>query len=157
VPGAPRLEVARVGRAHGLAGEVAVTLVSDRQERLAVGAELHDGDRILTVVGARPHQARWLVRFAGVDDRDAAEELRGHVLTAAALPADSGELWVHELVGRAVEDTAGRVLGRVAAVQANPASDLLVLEDERLVPLTFVVEQDAQRVVVDPPEGLLEL
>ncbi len=157
MPGAERLEVARVGRAHGLKGEVAVTLLSDREERLAVGAELADGDRPLVVASARRHQQRWLVRFAGIDDRTAAEELRGRVLTAVALPTEADELWVHDLVGREVEDTHGRVVGTVRAVQANPASDLLVLDDERLVPLTFVVGHRGARVVVDPPEGLLDL
>jgi len=158
VPGAARLEVARIGRAHGLRGEVALTLSTDRTERVAVGAELYDGDRLLTVASARRHQDRWLVRFAGVDDRDAAEALRGHVLHAAALPTAAGELWVHDLVGRAVQDASGRALGRVVAVQANPASDLLVLESDALVPLTFVVGRGEEgSIVVDLPEGLLDL
>jgi 16S rRNA processing protein RimM len=147
-----------VGRAHGLRGEVALTLLTDRAERVAVGAELYDGDRVLTVASARRHQERWLVRFDGVDDRDAAEALRGHVLHAAPLPTEPDELWVHDLVGRAVADTSGRALGRVVAVQANPASDLLVLEGDALVPLTFVVGRGEEgTIVVDPPEGLLDL
>lgn len=158
MPEAARLEVARVGRAHGLRGEVALTLLTDRDERVAVGAELYDGDRVLTVASARRHQERWLVRFEGVDDRDAAEALRGRVLSAEALPADPDELWVHDLVDRAVVDTTGRALGRVVAVQANPASDLLVLESDALVPLTFVVGRGEEgTIVVDPPEGLLDL
>jgi 16S rRNA processing protein RimM len=82
------------------------------------------------------------------------------VLTGDPLPlddhGDGGELWVHELVGSELLDRAGRVLGRVAAVEANPASDLLVLEDGGLVPMVFVVEAAAGRVVVDPPAGLLD-
>ena len=61
----PRLEVARVGRAHGLRGEVAVTFTSNRPERTEVGARLYAGDRELVITTARRHQGRWLVRFAG--------------------------------------------------------------------------------------------
>ena len=71
-----RLEVGRIGRAHGLRGEVAVTLSTDRAERVAVGSRLHVDERVLTVVAARPHQGRWLVRFEEVGDRTAAEALR---------------------------------------------------------------------------------
>ena len=108
------------------------------------------------VVRSSPHQGRWIVAFAGVDDRDAAERLRGVVLRAEALD-EQGTLWVHELIGAEVVDAAGTVHGRVEAVQANPASDLLVLEDGRLVPLTFVVSSGEGRVVIDPPPGLMEL
>ena len=84
------------------------------------------------------------------------ERLRGVVLRAEALD-EQGTLWVHELIGAEVVDAAGTVHGRVEAVQANPASDLLVLEDGRLVPLTFVVSSGEGRVVIDPPPGLMEL
>jgi 16S rRNA processing protein RimM len=68
---------------------------------------------------------------------------------------DPDALWVHELVGSDVVDVEGRAHGRVAAVEANPASDLLVLEGGGLVPLRFVVSHGDGRVVVDPPVGLL--
>ncbi len=157
-----RLEVGRIGRAHGLHGEVAVTFVSNRPERSRVGAELFAGERRLLVVGSRPHQGRWLLRFEGVEDRTAAEALRGVTLTAEPLDVESedGELWVHELIGAEVLDRTGAVLGRVVAVEANPAHDLLVLEGGALVPIVFVVEQRpgaVHQVVVDIPDGLLEL
>ena len=82
-----RLEVGRIGRAHGLRGEVLVTLTSDRAERLAPGATLDTDDRELVVETARPHQHRHLVRFVGVDDRTAAEHLQGAALYADALPS----------------------------------------------------------------------
>ena len=82
-----RLEVGRIGRAHGLRGELSVTLTSDRAERLAPGAVLGTDDRDLVVESSRPHQQRWLVRFEGVDDRTAAEQLLGVTLYADALPS----------------------------------------------------------------------
>jgi 16S rRNA processing protein RimM len=153
---AARLEVGRIGRAHGLQGEIAVTLLSDRIERLTPGASLWADDRELIVVRARPHQQRWLVCFEGVSDRTAAEALQGVTVTADALPTDEGEFWVHELIGAAVHDPAGAVLGTVIAVEANPASDLLVLDGDRLIPLVFVVSHAPGLVVVDPPDGLWE-
>src|SRR4051812_43841649 len=105
--GADRLEVGRIGRAHGLRGEIAVALSSERVERLDAGASLWAGDRELVVVSARPHQQRWLVCFAGVDDRTAAEALQGLTLTADALPTSEDEFWVHELIGAAVQDPEG--------------------------------------------------
>jgi 16S rRNA processing protein RimM len=157
VSGPARLEVGRIGRAHGLRGEVAVTLSTDRTERLSPGSVLFTEDRELVVTASRPQGDRWLVRFEGVDDRSAAEELRGLLLRGERLPTGADELWVHEVVGLMVRDREGRDLGRVVAVEANPASDLLVLEGEELVPLTFVVERGPDVVVVDPPAGLLDV
>lgn len=153
-----RLEVGRIGRAHGLHGEVSVVAITNRLDRFEQGATLYVGDRRLTVASSRRHQDRWLVRFDGVDDRTAAEALRNQVLTAEALDAGSDdELWVHELVGAEVRDLAGTRFGRVIAVEANPAHDLLVLDDGKLVPMVFVVEHEAGLVVIDPPEGLFDL
>ena len=162
--GARVLEVGRIGRAHGLRGEVAVTFLSDRPERVAPGSVLSARSersdaaaRELVIAESRRHQQRWLLRFEGVDDRDAAAELTGLVLFAPELPGHDEELWVHELVGAEVVDARGHVLGTVAAIEANPAHDLLVLESGALVPVTFVTEHEAGRVVVDVPEGLLDL
>ncbi|MDP9389033.1 MAG: ribosome maturation factor RimM [Actinomycetota bacterium] len=140
---------------HGLRGEVIVELVTNRFERLDPGSVLGGPAGPLEVVRSSPHQGRFIVAFAGVADREAADALRDAVLSAEALD-DPDALWVHELVGAEVEDVAGASLGRVVAVEANPASDLLVLDGGGLVPLRFVVSSGAGRVVVDPPAGLLE-
>jgi 16S rRNA processing protein RimM len=139
-------------------GEVVVDLVSNRPERrLAPGSLLSWTGGELEVVGARPHQGRWLVTFAAVGDREAAERLRDATLSAPPLDDEEDVLWVHELVGAEVVDTNGQRHGRVEAVEANPASDLLVLDGERLVPLVFVVARRPDgTVVVDPPAGLLD-
>ena len=149
------LEVGRVVRPHGLRGEVVVELVTNRTERLAPGTVLASDRGDLRVEASRPHQARWIVVFEGVADRGGADRLRGAVLRAEPI-ADPDALWVHELAGAEVVDRAGRSHGRVREVQANLASDLLVLNDGRLVPLTFVVEHEPGRIVVDPPDGLLD-
>ncbi len=156
-----RLVVGRVGRAHGLRGELAVTFTSNRPERSAPGAVLFAGERELVISKSRPHQGRMLVQFSGVDDRTAAEALLGVELTAAPLAddvqLDEGELWVHEVVGAEVVDRTGATVGRVVAVEANPAHDLLVLDGGALVPMVFVVEQREGVVVIDPPDGLFDL
>jgi 16S rRNA processing protein RimM len=149
------LEVGRVGRAHGLTGEVLVELWSD-DSRLAAGSVLETERGPLTVAGSRRHRGGFLVSFAGVEDRAGAEGLRGLALLAAPRHRP-GTLWVHELVGASVVSTAGRELGLVEAVEPNPASDLLVLSGGGLVPLRFVVSLEPnRRVVVDVPEGLLD-
>jgi 16S rRNA processing protein RimM len=97
------------------------------------------------------------VQFEGIVDRSQAERLRGVELEAEAVEVP-GKLWVHELVGALVSDVNGTQLGTVRAVEANPASDLLVLETGGLIPLRFVTESDATAgtLVVDIPEGLLD-
>lgn len=158
----------RVVRPHGLRGEVIVELITDRDERLAPLAELDtelDGEpRALVVRRARQQRpaterrhARWIVLFDGYDGREGAESLRGVLLRAAPLE-DPDELWTHELVGAEVllAGTGERV-GVCAAVVSNPAADLLELDTGALVPVVFVVDHSAGRVMIDPPPGLLEL
>lgn len=151
------LVVGRIVKAHGLRGEVVVDLYTDRTERLRPGSELVAGaGTTLRVDASRRHQDRWLVTFEGLATREAAEAHRGEELRAAPVAADEGTWWVHELVGAAVVDPAGRRLGRVTAVEPNPASDLLVLGDGSLVPLSFVVaHRPGVEVTVDVPPGLL--
>lgn len=152
-----RLEVGRIVKAHGIRGEVIVDLVSNRpEERLAPGSVLASDRGDLEVLTATPHQGRWIVAFAGIHDRNGAETYRGVVLSAEPLEGDDDALWVHELIGSEVFDLTGRSYGPVEAVEANPASDLLVLSDDRLVPLVFVKTRLPGRVVIDPPSGLLD-
>ncbi|CAB4779766.1 MAG: 16S rRNA processing protein RimM [Actinobacteria bacterium] len=160
-----RLQVGRIGRAHGLKGEVAFALISDRTERVAPGSILHTGARALTVSASRPHQGRWLLSFKEIKDRTAAEELLGEFVMADPLDAselEDGEnvIWVHELVGAEVRDISGALLGPVVAVEDNPASALMVVSingDEVLVPVVFIVENSPGVVVINPPDGLLDL
>ncbi len=146
-------------RPHGLKGDVIVHLLTNRTERLAPGSVLvageEEGGRRLEVMAARPHQNRYLVTFAGVGSREEADGLRQLTLRAEAIE-DEEALFVHELIGSVVVELDGTAHGPVAAVQENPASDLLVGEEGWLVPLRFVVSHDKGQIVVDAPAGLFE-
>ncbi len=155
---APLLSVGRIVKPHGLRGDVVVSLTTNREERAAAGSVLvtADGGQ-LEVERSTPHRGRHIVTFASVRSIEAAEELRGTDLFAEPL-SDPDELWVHELIGSTVVDTSGRVLGTVDAVEANPASDLLVLSGGELIPLRFVTgSQPGVRITVEIPDGLLDL
>lgn len=150
-------EVGKTGRPHGVRGDIYIDLITDREERLAVGARLQAGGKWLTVATARRAGTRWLVHFEDVPDRTAAEKLVNLPLLAEPLPDTGDGLYVHELIGAEVVDTTGAVLGTCTSVLANPAHDILELDNGGLVPIVFVVEAAAGRVVVDPPEGLFDL
>jgi 16S rRNA processing protein RimM len=156
------LDVGRVVRPHGLNGQVVVELWTNRTERLDPGSRLQcgAGGGSLTVAKASPAGVaggwpRWLVAFEGVASVEQAERLRDAVLQAEPVAVE-GALWVHELIGATLHDPSGRPVGLVEAVEANPASDLLVLDDGRLVPLTFVSRDGEGRLTVDGPAGLLD-
>ena len=152
-----RLQIGQVRRPHGLTGDVIVALFTNRDERLVAGAELFCADgRTLRIVRSSAHRGRHIVRFEGIDGIDGAESLRDLVLWAEPL-AEADTLWVHELIGSDVIGTDGEKVGVVCAVEANPASDLLVLDGGVLIPLTFVVDHVAGvSVTVDLPAGLLD-
>jgi 16S rRNA processing protein RimM len=155
------LEVGRILRPHGLRGRVIVELWTNRAERVQAGSRLEGPAGALLVAAATRQPGaggweRWLVSFEGVDDHEQAEALRGAVLRAEPIE-DGDALWVHDLVGAEVVDPDGRHIGVVQAVEANPASDLLVLDGGALIPLRFVVDHGPGRVTADLPPGLLEL
>ncbi len=168
-----QLVVGRIGRPHGVRGEVSVEVRTDEpDERFAVGSVLatDPADRgPLTVTRLHWHSGRLLLSFDGVADREGAEALRDTVLVVDSddLPAldDPDEFYDHQLVGLRVELADGTALGIVADVVHAPAEDLLAVArpdgDEVLVPFVSAivptVDVSAGRVVVDPPEGLLEL
>jgi 16S rRNA processing protein RimM len=170
--------IARIGKPHGLLGEVTVQLHTDEPERrLAVGTvmdtEATSGTgvpRALTVRSTRVHNGVWLVGFEEIPDRTGAESLRGTRLVVDAadvLPApDEDDVFTEEqLRGLAVVDPAGTVLGEVGGLELGAAQDRLVilLPDGREAQVPFVaalvpeVDLEAGRVVVDAPPGLLDL
>jgi 16S rRNA processing protein RimM len=164
-----RLVVGRIGRPHGVAGDVAVEPRTDDPDiRFAAGAVLftqEDGPAALTVDRHRWHSGRLLVRFAGVEDRGAAEALRNTLLRcdAADRVEEDGAWYLHELVGLQVRCRAEPV-GSIAEVLNLPGQDVLVVRlarggAERLVPfvaeLVPVVDVAAGFVTVADQPGLL--
>ena len=164
--------VGRIGRAHGIRGEVSVDVRTDSPElRFADGARLTTepvGAGPLVVGHTRWHSGRLMVRFDGVSDRAVAEGLRGVRLLAEAGEDerldDPEEFFDHQLVGLHAVTTAGDAVGDITEVLHLPGQDLLVVRRpdnrETLVPFVadIVPEVDlaAARVVLDPPVGLLE-
>lgn len=170
--------IARIGKPHGIRGEVTVRAHTDDPEgrfvpgatyatRAAAGSGV---PRELTIATARSHQRTWLLSFAGIPDRTGAESLRGtHLVVDADAgdpTADDDEGWYEDdLVGLRVEDPSGAVLGAVTGLHVGSAQDRLEvrLVDGRsaLVPfveqIVPVVDPQAGRVVVDAPPGLLDL
>lgn len=154
------LEVGKIGRPHGVKGDIFITLTTDRTERVAVGARLFTRDRWYNVMQSHGSSQRWRVHLDGVDDRTAAERLTGAVLHAEPID-DPDALWIHQLIGASVVEADGTPRGRCVAVIDNPAADLLELDSGALVPANFVTAADrtADEVVItiDPPDGLFEL
>ncbi|MEV7096454.1 ribosome maturation factor RimM [Amycolatopsis sp. NPDC051045] len=165
--------VGRIAKAHGIRGELAVDVRTDSpEERFRIGAavttKLRDGSRReLTITAAREHSGRLLVRFEEVPTRDVAETLRGALLLADTdtLPPteDPDEFYDHELAGLRAELADGSVVGKVVEVVHSAAGELLELDvDGREVLVPFVraivptVDVAGGRVVLDPPEGLLD-
>ena len=153
------LEVGRIGKPHGVRGDLFLSLKSDLVQRREVGAQLiifdSSGKRTLTITSSRPQQDRWVVHFEGIDDRNAAEKLTNKFLYAAPIDGAEG-LWVHQLIGSEVEDTSGVSWGICTGVLNNPAHDLLELESGVLIPMPFVLSCDEGITVIDPPAGLRE-
>lgn len=157
--------VGRVGRAHGIRGDVTVELRTDFPERrFAAGSVLTGGDRTFTVKSAREHSRRWLVRFEEVPDRTAAEQLGGIELTADVPDnetLDGDDYFDRELIGLDVY-TSGHKIGAVVGVEHLGAQDALVIaikQREVLVPFVAAlvdVDLDAGRVDVADRPGLLD-
>jgi len=166
------LVVARVERPHGLAGEVAVSILTDFPERFAPGSVFlwrrGSEERSLTVTTVRPHGRRLRLAFEGIDGPESARTLSGGdlcVLAADAMPAPPGFFYDHEIRGWCCEDPRGRRLGEATGLENTPAGPLLSVETRpgkiALVPfvegIVVAVDRPGRRIVLDPPEGLLEL
>ncbi|MBW8729683.1 MAG: ribosome maturation factor RimM [Terrabacter sp.] len=165
--------LARIGKPHGLRGEVTVQLHTDDPEtRFAVGTvietEAEPGSGVpttLTIASTRVHRGIWLITFEEIPDRSGAESLRG---TRLVLPESNPQVedeafYEEDLVGLEARDPSGEKVGTVSGLEIGPAQDRLVLTltdgvtayvpfVKRIVP---VVAED--HVVVDPPPGLFDL
>jgi 16S rRNA processing protein RimM len=157
--------VGRIARSHGVGGEVSVQPLSEVGARFEPGSILRlEDDRTLTVERSRPHRDRLLVKFEGIEDRDAADALRGTVLLVGSDEAppieEADRFWIHQVVGLEVVTEEGRSLGRIREVQGNPANDLWVTEVGHLIPavreVVVGVDLAEGRVTVRVMPGLLE-
>jgi 16S rRNA processing protein RimM len=168
--------VGRIGKPHGIRGEVTVDVRTDEPERrYAVGSTLraeppkgsHSTHRALTVTSSRWHQSTLLVNFEELGDRDAAEAARGIVLHATIgadeSPEDPEEYYDHQLIGLAAYDVGGGHLGEVTALVHGAAQDLLTVRTpdgrDTLVPFVAAlvpeVDLEAKRVVIADRPGLV--
>ncbi|MFF2548245.1 ribosome maturation factor RimM [Kitasatospora sp. NPDC058063] len=167
-----QLVVGRIGRAHGIRGDVSVEVRTDEPElRLGPGAVvLTDPASVgpLTVESGRVHSGRLLLRFAGVKDRNAAEALRGTVLISEVdpeeTPEDPEEYYDHQLIGLDVVLLDGTLVGELTEVLHLPYQDLLTVKKadgtEVLVPFVSqivpTIDLENQRAVITPPAGLID-
>lgn len=163
------VQVARIGKPHGIRGEVTAQVLTDAPEdRFVPGIQFTvepASHGPLTLRSARWNKDILLLSFAEVPDRNRAEELRGAKLfvDTEELEDDDEGWYEHELVGLAVR-VDGRDVGTVSALQTMPVQDLLIVDTphgEVLVPFVeeIVPEVDLEGgfVVVVPPPGLFEL
>ncbi len=158
-------------RPHGLAGEAAVEIWTDFPERFVAGLKVtlrsdSGATRPAVVASVRPHKGRMLVRFEGVESPEAAEELRDMdlvVSAAEAPPRPEGYVFHHEVQGCEAVDREGRPLGTVRDLTAASAGPMLEIETPRglrdvpfVRPIVVEVDVAGKRIVLDPPEGLLD-
>lgn len=161
------VKVGYVRRAHGIRGATIVQVLGDESDQFSDGTVLWTDDAnhpALAVVAAHPHKEGWLVSFADVTSRNAAEELRGTSLFIDAgdrRTLEEDEFWPEQLIGLVVTDLAGNELGVVEDLIAGSAQDrLVVATGDAHVEVPFVraivteVLLTERVVTVDPPQGL---
>ncbi|MFD3512204.1 ribosome maturation factor RimM [Streptomyces sp. NPDC058657] len=167
-----QLVVARIGRAHGIKGEVTVEVRTDEPElRLGPGTVLTTdpaGVGPLTVETGRVHSGRLLLRFEGVKDRTGAEALRNTLLISDVdpeeRPEDPEEFYDHQLVDLDVVLADGTEIGRITEITHLPSQDLFIVEredgSEVMIPfveeIVLSIDLEEQRAVIDPPPGLID-
>ncbi|MFF5500313.1 ribosome maturation factor RimM [Streptomyces roseolus] len=167
-----QLVVARIGRAHGIKGDVTVEVRTDEPElRLAPGAVLLTDPASagpLTIESGKVHSGRLLLRFEGVRDRNAAEALRNTLLIAevdpAELPEEEDEYYDHQLVDLDVVLADGTLVGAITEISHLPSQDLFIVErpdgTELMIPfveqIVTEIDLENQRAVIDPPPGLID-
>jgi 16S rRNA processing protein RimM len=164
--------IGRIARAHGIRGQVIINPETDfPEDRFRPGAEVfvnRGGQvRALIVTTARLQHGRPVVGLQGVDDMNAAIALAGTELRIPVerlMPLPDGAFYRHDLIGCTVETRTGERVGAVTAVEGTRSGSRLVVDSRRgelLVPLAeaicVVIDPPARRIVIDPPEGLLEL
>ena len=164
--------VGRIARAHGNRGQVIVDPATDfPDERFKAGSVLHirggDAAEPVTIESVRFHRGRPIIALSGIDTMDAAEALAGaelRIADDALQPLPAGSYYHHDLIGCSVETPRGEPIGRVTSVEGDAAGSRLVVQTrngEVLIPMAEgiwkSVDVPARKIVVEPPEGLLDL
>ena len=164
-----QLVIGRIGRAHGVRGDLFVEPMTDEPDhRYADGTVLMtSNDTTLTVATSKWHSGRFVVHFAGFDDRNSAETLRGLTLSIevdpSQSPQDPDEYYDHQLIGLNVVLEDGTHVGTIGEVIHLPSQDLLTVlrvgQSEALIPFVTEFVPDinlaTKTVVITPPPGLL--
>ena len=150
------LEIGRIGKPHGLQGELIVALTSNVDERIKTGTEIY----LKVKEKIRNHKLKAIQKTLPSfskrnQNRTEAEDLAGELLFAKPLE-DPKIKWAHDLIGNSVIDNEGNPRGLIVEIHANPASDLLVLEDETLIPVVFLKDVKDNKVFVDTPKGIFQ-
>lgn len=155
--------IGKIVAPHGVRGDVRVTPLTDFPERFSSMQAVLVGERLLPLERVKEHQQFLLLKFRGLDDRNAVEELRGQLLYVTrqeVMPLAAGEYYVFDIIGMNVYTTAGALLGKVSDVLATGSNDVYVVERPKLRPLLvpalkkIVTELDTakRRMVIQCPE-----
>ena len=153
-----RVALAAVAGAHGVKGELRLKLFADSFASLARHSHFHVGGRELALIDIKDGGKTAIARFAGIDDRSAAEALRGQLVEIERdrlPPLEEGEYYHADLVGLPCVDDSGQVLGKVVAVENFGAGDLLEVErpDGRRSLIPFrdpIARLEDDRIILDP-------
>ena len=163
-----QLVVGRIGRAHGVLGEATVQVQTDDPDvRFKVGAKLSlDNGKDLTIRSARWHNQILLLAFDGIIDRNQIEELRDQMISAEVdiTSLSPGEYHYQQLLGCRVFLQSNELIGEVDEIVKLPGQDLLsVAKNGKKVLIPMVkkiiisIDVSTKKIVVDPPEGLLDV
>lgn len=162
-----KIKVGKIVNAVGLKGEVKVYNYSDSSEIYEITPEMYIGDKLMEIENVRLQKNMVILKIAGMDDRNAAEDAKGReiFITEDDLPElEEGEFYIRDLIGMAVIE-GDTVLGKVKDVIQNTAQDVFEVERENgkqlLIPRVdeFVldIDLDTREIKVSLPDGLLDL
>jgi ribosomal 30S subunit maturation factor RimM len=130
-------------------------LFSDHPLRTGKGQKLWAAGTWYEIATSKKSTDRWLMYFVGVTDRNIVERLTNSDVYGEPID-DPSVVWVHELVGSVVVDTAGNNLGTCTGVIDNPAHPIMELDNGFLVPTPFIVSNENGQIEIDAPEGLFD-
>lgn len=166
--------VGEILAAHGVRGEIKARLLSSDPQRLASLADCFLADRAeknfmpVRITGSRKAKGAWILSIKGITDRDAAEKLRGCLLSVRredAITLGQNEWFIDDLIGCEVMDRSHGYLGNLVEIIENPAHDIYMIrssgEKDLLFPalksIILDVDLETKKIMVDLPEGLYEI